>query len=964
MSLAETVHRAFELAKQGPEPFSTLLSKVAVIYGSVDAWTFDDVLQAVASEGEGGAVRTALRTPLARWDNEEAPSWAGGTSRGTSERRSRIYDGLGLSVGDRTVLSDRVPFFPANPPVVIKADRWEPWYGDDRKIGHTFYWDAFCRQLRDKAGWHEESVLSLDESTDAVVARLADPLSATAYQSKGLVVGYVQSGKTANITGVVAKAADAGYRLVIVLAGNLKLLRDQTQRRLDRELLGIEQLEDEYEDDAELASFLTHGGKPSALGAFDWTRLTGREREYRKLSGGAIESLKFSRRSPSHPINHPDNLYHLPAKLLVVKKQANVLDRLADDLARINAGRELGEVPALVIDDESDQASVNTMKPRDDEDSVDPGEQRERTRINGAIVGLLEALPRAQYIGYTATPYANVFIDPSDAENIFPRDFMVSLPRPVGYLGVSDFHDLQGPPAGVEANPFLSNERAFVRAVYGDDADASNLQQAVDSFLIAGAIKLFRARADISLAQRHHTMMIHTSRLTPDHQEQLRKVQEQLTTGGYRTGTASGRLRALFDEDFRPIAVARAPQLPVPASFREIEDDLGEVLTRLYRGGNPALLVNSTAEADQLAFDTEPVWKIIVGGAKLSRGFTVEGLTTSYFRRRSPTADTLMQMGRWCGFRRGYADLVRLFIGRREPHGREVIDVYEAFEAICRDEEDFREELARYALVDGDQHPITPMDIPPLVASRLEWIKPASRNKMFNARITFRNYGGRTVEHRRVAQTAPQKRDNEALIVSLLQAGPVVPHALGTTSRMLTAYGGFRSHGDVRAMLDAYTFAGGSDDFRQELEFLDGAYGAPGIDDWVVLLPQLKRPSDRTWRFAGQDLSVHRRGYWRDTKPLASAFTGPEDRTIAEAISCTREIADPTPELAALRAARRAVLLVYPITHEGEDRESEWLPTMGLAIQFPPNDIPQKIGFAVRSPRHADDPVINVSESA
>ena len=128
--------------------------------------------------------------------------------------------------------------------------------------------------------------------------------------------------------------------------------------------------------------------------------------------------------------------------------------------------------------------------------------------------------------------------------------------------------------------------------------------------------------------------------------------------------------------------------------------------------------------------------------------------------------------------------------------------MYEAFEAIYRDEEDFREELARYALVDGDQHPITPMDIPPLVASRLEWIKPASRNKMFNARITFRNYGGRSVEHRRVAQTAPQKRDNEALIVSLLQAGPVVRYELGTTSRPVTAYGGVRSRADVRAMLD------------------------------------------------------------------------------------------------------------------------------------------------------------------
>ena len=196
--------------------------------------------------------------------------------------------------------------------------------------------------------------------------------------------------------------------------------------------------------------------------------------------------------------------------------------------------------------------------------------------------------------------------------------------------------------------------------------------------------------------------------------------------------------------------------------------------------------------------------------------------------------------------------------------------------------------------------------------------------------------------------------------MSLLQDAPIKRYKLGTAERVFEYYGGVRSHADVRALLEGYRFADASPDLAQELEFLDGKHGDPGIEDWAVLLPQLKRPSDRSWPLVGHHLSVHRRDYWR--KPLANAFTGPEDKAIAEAISGRREVANPTSDLVGLQSDRRAVLLVYPITHEPPP-EREWVPTMGLTLQFPQNEIPQKIGFAVRSPRHADKPIIDVSES-
>jgi hypothetical protein len=944
-----------ELAKQGPQPLNILAELATLVYGEPITVTEAEILRAVRIEGEGGDIRRVLGAQLARWDFDDGSSWADGTIRSSPARRTRIYDLMQFDQLARQLLDDRLPFFIVNPPTVIQAQRWDPWYTPARRAAQSFYWDALCGQLRTQLNWPEQSVLSLDESTDAVTERLADPLSEKAYQSKGVVVGYVQSGKTANITGVVAKAADAGYRLVIILAGTLNLLRDQTQRRIDRELVGRELLEDEYVDDADWPRFLTHGQRPSQLGAFDWTRLTGRSREYRTLSGGAIESMRFARSNPSLPFNHPDNLHTAPVKLLVVKKQATVLSKLARDLARINEDGALANVPALIVDDESDQASVNTIRPAISDDG-----ETERTRINSAIVHLLDILPRAQYIGYTATPFANVFVDPADGADLFPRDFIVGLPRPSGYLGASDFHDLDGTPEGIEDNPFLSNEAAFVRPVYGDDADESNLLRAIDSFLLAGAIKLYRERLDRDLNFRHHTLMIHTSPRIAEHQAQLQTTKHLLETSGYRLGTASDRLRNLFDTDFAPVSKTRAPGLPFPKSFDALDEYLGEVLTRLYRGGDAVLLVNSTNEASQLAFDTDAVWKIIVGGAKLSRGFTVEGLTTSYFRRRSPTADTLMQMGRWCGFRRGYADLVRLFIGRREPQGHESVDVYEAFEAVCRDEEAFREELRRYALPSGSDCPITPMDVPPLVASHLEWVRPTSRNKMFNARITYRNFGGQWSEHRRVVQSADDRRQNETVFRQLFEEVGLDEFNLISGARHMSAYGVVASASQVSAVLHEYLWADGLRDLQQELEFLDGKYGDPQIDEWLILLPQLSKVTERTWDVNARSASVHRRSYWNQTAPLVNAYAGPDDRALAEMITGKRKSEELCQDLRDLKAARRAVMLVYPITHE-PPLEAGWLPTMGFSLLFPTNDIARQIGFEVVRSSKSGEPVIDAS---
>lgn len=402
---------------------------------------------------------------------------------------------------------------------------------------------------------------------------------------------------------------------------------------------------------------------------------------------------------------------------MVVKKNKSVLTKLVKDLKQIHG--LLGELPVLIIDDESDQASVNTSNPKRWEKG-----RAERTAINSLISQLLELLPRAQYVGYTATPFANVFIDPSDVEDIFPTDFLISLPRPAGYMGVQDFHDLDKPVSNGERTCADSRELAHVRGIH--DASNDRLQEAMDAFVLSGAMKLFRAADGTPEAPfRHHTMLVHESVKKDDHAELALRINSMWHEAGYASMAGHDRLAALFADDFSRVSEAHAGGLPTPSSYDELRPYVSRARQLIGQGGRPVIVVNGDSDRyfEQLGLDfdrTPRVWKILVGGTKLSRGFTVEGLTVTYYRRTTQQADTLMQMGRWFGFRPGYRDLVRLYIGRNEPLGKSgTVDLYEAFEAICRDEEDFRGQLARYAeLIDGKPQ-LTPAQIPPLVSQHL-----------------------------------------------------------------------------------------------------------------------------------------------------------------------------------------------------------------------------------------------------
>lgn len=704
------------------------------------------VVDALLDEGVK-ALHTRVANSLRTWDAEAVAEWSTGTPPGSLDRRADIYLRLGLPAEVHDLLNSSYPS--ADRPVVIAAPQpWEPWYDPERRAGDNFYWRAYRRTLEDKR-WTDETIGGLDVATTEVVRRLADPTRDEPYQAKGLVVGYVQSGKTANFTGVTAKAIDAGYRLIIVLTGTIELLRSQTQRRIDMELVGRQNIgaDTDYAGDPEWSNFLEHEFDPhSSSGVPAIHRLTGSVDDYKALRKG-ITALHYELADPALPLHDPANLYRSNVRLAVLKKNSTVLKKLVDDLNK--APGDVRQVPTLIIDDEADQASINTIDP-----AKNTADRKERTAINQRIADLLELLDRAQYVGYTATPFANVFVDPDDAAGIFPSDFIVSLTRPVGYMGGADFHDgpeiIDDPEAS--RDPALSNKAAFVRDMAPTTEQDTRADQldAVDSFVLSGAVKLYR-REHSDLTFRHHTMLVHQSVYTGEHQDLADDFRALWNTAGYSSATGLARLERLWENDFAPVSAVRAePGVPTPASFDDLEPYIGEAIDRISEGSGPVIIVNGQAEKDyeteELDFQHRDVWRILVGGAKLSRGFTVEGLTVSYYSRRIQMADTLMQVGRWFGFRRGYRDLVRLFILRNAAGaGNSHYDMYEAFAAVVRDEEDFRAELTRFSGLNSAGAPmITPRDVPPMVFQQLPWLRPTDRKKMFNAEESLRAVGGQS----------------------------------------------------------------------------------------------------------------------------------------------------------------------------------------------------------------------------
>ena len=932
---------------------------------------------------------TALGLQVNKWDAAPSDSdWAAGTPASSQTRRDLICDKLGLdAAGAASLLAKRPVFVDAT--VVITAP-WKRWYTPERASAHSFYWPRYKNHLLTARAWNEDNVTSLDLATTSVIERLSDPTRIEAHQAKGLVVGYVQSGKTANFTGVAAKALDAGYRLVIVMTGTIEMLRAQTQRRVDMEMVGRQNIMADltaqealdanldYQDDPDWADgdFLDLGTDPIES---EIHRLTTHKRDYQKQ----FKNLKIERFDMTKPLYDPTNLFGAAARLVITKKNSTVLKKLVSDLQANK--KAFAEIPVLIIDDESDQASVNTVDPEKVRAAKAVGaDVRERRAINERIAAMLVLMPRAQYIGYTATPFANVFVDPSDEQGIYPKDFVIGLRRPPGYMGVEDFHDLHGeygdnPEAGylgggttdsgedrtdgLQMSNFAAHVRDLVASEDPDDTDAreAELAQALDMFVLTGACKLYRSAQPGRSVFKHHTMLIHESVRTADQKDLAELVSRLWTTAAFSSPAGAKRLHLLYEGDVLPVSAARRePTAPALPDFEILRPWIARAIARITEhNNNPVLVVNSDKEIQQqqLDFDRHSTWRVLVGGAKLSRGFTVEGLTVTYFRRAVTMSDSLTQMGRWFGFREGYRDLVRLYIDRNARFGARRVDLYKAFEAVAHDEAAFRGQLAMYAEWDGDRPRVLPSQIPPLVSQHLPWLKPTANNKMFNAALEeqseqFFNPAG-------YPNHVDQQHANLDLWRPLLaRTNEAIPFPAGGQAS-LKAFKGIVDAAEFVDLLDqlSWMYLYGERFVRPKLNYyrrLIEMDESP-LEDLLLVLPQ---PGEKVESVAGigtrRIINRDRRARGGAVVPKFGEVTDPKHRNFVQPLlAVDRPDAHP---LVDLWSERRGVVLAYLVREQQANFDTVPRPVLTAGA----SDRGLIVGFSMFLPKAAvaDDKVL------
>ncbi len=357
-ALATTLEFALDTLRQKPP--SDLERALRFIAGLDSTFIPKDPLSVLVNRlrncGPNDRVLHALTLAIQGWDHQADATWSKALPH-TEERRQEILGRLGFNAAQQFELNKVVLRFSSADLAIVIAKKHIPWYLERKRSGaiRDFYWTHYRAQLcPPKGNWSSNATSGLDASIDDVISRLSDPMSSEIYPVKGLVMGYVQSGKTSHFSGLITKASDAGYRLIIVLAGTLEILRRQTQRRIDKEIVGKELLgTEEYGSDSDWVSFVTHGGRPSEIGSFDWERLTNRDDDYQNLSRH-LTLLDFKRSDRAKPLNHPDNLRSMTAKLAVIKKIPSRVNKLCANLEKL--GKEvrtaLEHVPTLVIDDE------------------------------------------------------------------------------------------------------------------------------------------------------------------------------------------------------------------------------------------------------------------------------------------------------------------------------------------------------------------------------------------------------------------------------------------------------------------------------------------------------------------------------------------------------------------------------------------------------------------------------------
>jgi hypothetical protein len=833
--------------------------------------------------------------------------------------------------------------------IIESHERRKPWLIDKKSSVHWNFWNRYRDYLQIEKNFAPDVLVKLDRLTDTILDSLFDPTKNVSIDKRGLVVGQVQSGKTSNYTGLICKAADAGYKLIIVLAGIHNNLRSQTQLRLDEGFLGFDTQHQRAFNRNNL--WMGVGRINQGIVAHSLTSSL----EKGDFNAGAANALGINFNT-NEPI------------LAVVKKNASVLNRLfqwlqAHSVESGDGNRLIRNKSLLLIDDEADNASINT-KPENDG----------TTRINGLIRDILRLFERSGYVGYTATPFANIFI-PLTEDDLFPRDFIINLPPPSNYIGPDKVFGFEPSEDDEESETVLpiirriDDHQAFIPNGHGKEDELpgqgdipDSLKMAIKCFILTCTIRRLRGQLTV-----HNSMLIHVTRFI-QWQKHIKGVVENVFYF-YKRGiefnepSVIEELRSAFEDDSeryksfkttsRQIKTSTLTDIDPNIEVHEWSDLLPHLLDAASRimvkdiNGGSADVLNYYDHQNGLSV-------IAIGGDKLSRGLTLEGLSVSYYLRASRMYDTLMQMGRWFGYRPGYVDLCRLFISR---------ELNEWFCHIALATQQLREEFDFMSDVAGS----TPDQYAVRVRTHPGVLQISASNKIRRAAEVRVSWSGRLVESYELSK-------NPGIIQSNLDAISTFLNLIGNSYEKRKNYYLWKNVNltNIKFLLRSFKTYHNlkSASPVNILRFVEFNEKMGELNNWAVAVISKERTAKK-YPVNGLEVGLIRRTQEKDKSGddlyfiRKSHIISPNDEFVDLSESEYKAVFEatkaqwkesgkqgtpsyPNGEIVrnTVRKPNRPLLLIYYLDPKGADLKTD-IPIIGYAISFPGNDRDDAVSFAV-----------------
>ena len=823
------------------------------------------------------------------------------------------------------------------PGIAISSEpNFKNWYNPIDIDPSYSYWERYKKYLSSDLLLPEKVIQSIDISTTDIVNLLGEPVENGIFARKGLVIGDVQSGKTANYISVINKAADAGYKVIVLLTGTIEKLRQQTQARIDEGFIGIDTSDLERE----------RRNNPIGVGL---------------INGGISVSsftsiIKDFNKSVLTNSNVPLDSLSIPL-ILVVKKNKAVLNsiyKLFNGEKKDQTYNKINQ-SLLFIDDEADNASINTNSQDDDP-----------TSINKSIRRILGLFMRSSYVGYTATPYANVFIEPNtkedmENEDLFPKDYIYVLQPPSNYIGAREIYSEEGQYKTMYR--VIDDFEEFLPLKHKKDYELPldiplTLKKAILSFLIANAIR--DLRGDLTT---HRSMLINVSRficiqndlkdLVNDYFLLVRdKIQHYLLNPDYSKYPLLNLLEDVYNEEFKNVgSFEETKDINWQSIRKQLFNSIKNIRVESINGGNASKLLDYKGYDNGLRL-------IAIGGLSLSRGLTLEGLCISYFYRNSIMYDTLMQMGRWFGYRRNYEDLCQVWMSEES---------YSWYQHISDATDELRDEINRIYYSN-----LTPLDVGIKVRSSEGALIVTAKNKMRSAGdyIADLSLSGDYIEAPHFARSSQTINSNIEAVKNLLNVLQVNGYTVADPNELSLAYKSAKQILDVKKEI-IVEFLKQVDTHHRNTNFiapkvaeLIESSGEELLDTWDIAFAQGK--SRNEFNILGKTINRVERSIENTTSSIITlrkyrigslgmatcGLTETQCTQIEEWIKKRNkkysEKRAPDKEYFKTGIKRKPLLVIYLIDVKSSENITHNQPLVGLGIGIPNLKEPRELSYAYK----------------